>query len=289
MKRPVRSAALSPLVCALLAHAPVAHADGEAWEQFEYRLPIVRTERPTWPRVALRVYTEAREAGRFSGLYDSYLRIGPLVWVAPFLVIGAHGTFEGTRTAGGCAMGASASCGQYVFEFRAELEPNFFGRFGPITINDRNRIEMRWRESGVRWRYRNQLRVNYQPVGAVVFPFVIDEVLFDLTQDGFNQNRATAGVAFQINPTTRIDVGYMFRSRLVPATAMSTASWEHDHIGVVTLLVDVPSLVPAAPTRAAGVEHASTSGRTSGSTSAGTGASAGTSASTGASTSPSPQ
>lgn len=235
------------LTAALSYAAPsLARADFEAWQQVEMRVPIVSTPTPTFPRLSLRVYGEGREAGRFGGLYDSYLRVGPLFWVAPFLFIGVHGTLEGTRTAGGCAEGAPATCGTYVFEFRTELEPNFFGRLGPFTFNDRNRLEFRWRESGMRYRYRNQLRVNLQPPRWRVYPFIMDEVLFDFS-DGFNQNRATAGVAVDIRPGTRLDIGYTFRSRQTPATGGQPAAWAHDHIMLLTFVVDLAVAPPAPP------------------------------------------
>jgi hypothetical protein len=243
-----RSRTAAASVALLVLFAPSrARADGEAWQQFEYRAPIVQTERPEFPRVAWRVYAEAREAGRFSGLYDSFFRTGPMLWVTRWLFVATHATFEGTRTAAGCATPAVSSCGQYVFEFRAELEPNLFGRIGPFTFNDRNRVEYRWRESGAKWRYRNQLRINFQPIHWRIWPWAMNEWLFDLSADeashAFHQNRLQVGVAFQLNPYTRLDLSYMLRSR-GGATA-NDPSWhfEHDHIGVALLVVDVPPFV----------------------------------------------
>lgn len=225
------------LSLAALALPSRARADGEAWLQFEYRLPVVRTPTPAWPRVDVRFYSETRLAGRADGLNETFLRVGPLVYPTRWLFVAAHATAQSGR----------GSTGQHFFEFRAELEPNLFGRLGPVTFNDRNRVEMRWREAGVRWRYRNQLRVAYQPEGARVFPFLWDEVLFDLSSlpvgasvTGFQQNRASVGLSVQLHPNVRFDVAYLLRSRREAATATEPERWEHDHGAVIALFIDAP-------------------------------------------------
>lgn len=233
---PMRHAAAA-LSLAALCLPLTARADGEAWAQFEYRLPVVQGPAPRWPRVDVRIYSEARFAGRADGINETFLRVGPLVYLTPWLFVATHATASTLR----------ASSGQHVFELRAELEPNLFGRLGPFTFNDRNRVEMRWREAGVRWRYRNQLRVAYQPPGARVFPFVWDELLFDLSPlpqgpsvTGLQQNRASAGLSVQLHPNVRFDVAYLLRSRREAASATEPERWEHDHGAVVALFVDVP-------------------------------------------------
>lgn len=221
------------LVALALALWPaVATADGEAWIWIEGRVPLVRTARPAFPRLDWRFAVDTRLSGRADGLHQSFLRTGPLFFPTDFLFVALHGTIYADRLAGG----------RFDQEARAELEPNLFARLGPVTFNDRNRYEVRWREAGTRHRYRNQLRANYAPAGARVIPFVWDEVLVDLAGpgggQGLNQNRAQAGAGFVLAPGVRLDLAYMLRSRDDPA------GWQHDHVGVVFLFLDAPPLEP---------------------------------------------
>src|SRR5690606_42112004 len=65
-----------------------------------------------------------------------------------------------------------------------------------------------------------------------IFPFVWNEALILLNEEGFNQNRLTAGLTAALSPTTRLEAGYMFRSR------EELGTWFHDHIGVLYLFYD---------------------------------------------------
>ncbi|MRG96675.1 DUF2490 domain-containing protein [Polyangium spumosum] len=210
---------------ALLAFflAQEASADYEVWLWAENRVPIVRADKPTFPRIDLRVYAESRLNGRSDGLHQSFLRTGPLFFLTDFLFIGVQGTIYADRLASGA----------FDQEARFEFEPNFFGRIGDFTWNDRNRFEARFREAETRYRYRNQLRINYAPKGAKWMPFVWDEVLVDLSGLGLNQNRALIGLARQLNPTTRLDAGFMLRSR------EEASGWVHDRVFFAALFFDV--------------------------------------------------
>lgn len=214
--------ALGMVTVALTVMAPgEAKADGEVWLWSEQRLPLTGSTTAV-PRVSLRVFTDVRLSGRSEGLAQAFLRVGPLVHVTPWLFVGAHGTVYADRLASG----------QFAQELRAELEPNLFGRVGPFTFNDRNRLEYRYRTAGERWRYRNQLRVNYAPPGARWIPFVWDELLVDLSGDGVHQNRAEIGLGRMLGDRSRVDVGYLFRSRL------ESGQWHHDHILNLSVYVE---------------------------------------------------
>jgi hypothetical protein len=219
------------IALSLLATATPARADGEVWLWTEARVPIVRTPRPELPRVDWRVVSDFRINKRSEGLAQAFLRTGPILYPTPWAFVAVHGTVYSDRL----------PSGMHDTEARLELEPNFFGRFGDFTFNDRNRGESRWRESGHRWRYRNQLRVSYAPIGARWIPFVWDEVLVDLSGLGLNQNRAQVGLGRMLDATTRLDIGYMVRSREEPT------GWVHDHILNVYLFFDAPKAAPAAP------------------------------------------
>jgi hypothetical protein len=107
-------------------------------------------------------------------------------------------------------------------EYRLELEPNVRGRLGVFTYNDRNRLELRWLDGVINWRYRNQLRVNYQPGDALWIPFVWDEVIFDLSKGELSQNRAEAGIGWAFMPDARLDLGFMFRTRRTQPSGWTT-------------------------------------------------------------------
>lgn len=200
-----------------------ARADVESWNWIEYRLPIVG-ENQNFPKTSLRVFTDARLNARSNGLDNLFLRVGPLVDVTPWMFVGFHGTLLADRLANG----------DFEQEVRAEIEPNIYGRFGDFTYNDRNRLEYRMRPTSGKFRYRNQLRVNYAPKDAKIIPYIWDEVLIDLAGEYFNQNRATIGFGIVFNENTRLDLGYILRTRY------ENQKWENDHIALVSLFVDIP-------------------------------------------------
>lgn len=195
-----------------------ARADQELWLWSEMRLPVA-TEEEFPVRTTLRIWNDLRFNQRRDGLHQAFLRVGPLFDLTPWLLLGVHFTVYADKLA----------TGEFEEERRGEFEPNFHGRWGAFTFNDRNRIEYRWRESGTGFRYRNQLRVNYAPEDAILVPFLWDEVLVPLSRDGWHQNRLMAGIGWVTSPSTRLELGYMLRSREEPQ------GWEHDHIAVAYL------------------------------------------------------
>jgi hypothetical protein len=213
-----------------------ARADFEGWIWTELRAPILRTPKPGFPRIDWRVFTDIRLNGRAEGLHQAYLRTGPLFFVTDWLFIALHGVIYADRLLGPAG---DLEAGDFAQEARAELEPNFFWRLGDFTFNDRNRLEYRWRTYEERYRYRNQLRINYAPRGAKWIPFVWDEVLVDLSGGGFNQNRFNLGIGRMLNDHMRFDVGFMARSRL------EKDGWKHDGVINFYLFVDVPPEAPA--------------------------------------------
>lgn len=234
---------------AALAAPSVARADFETWVPVELRVPLYSTEVPRFPRVDLRVITEARFALRFNGLEQAFLRVGPIFYLSRFFFLALHGSI-----AADAAVPAAGMPTRLQEEARFELEPNFFGRLGPLTFLNRNRFEYRWRQDDQRTRLRLLLRVNAAPVGWRVMPFVQEEMLFDLTDTrpagtsgvpptpGFNQNRLQVGVGIQILPNVRLDVAFLLRVRAQPGMS----EWAYDMGPWVQLFIDVPPR-PAAP------------------------------------------
>jgi hypothetical protein len=213
--------------------AEKARADGDAegWVWVETRTPLAR-DRGGRAWLQLRSFADLRLATATSGIDNVFLRLGPIIDVAPWLFVGLHATAQADQT----------GVRGYDQEFRAELEPNFRFRFGDFAFNDRNRAEYRHRtkaDGATResLRYRNQLRISYAPEGQWWLPFLWDELLVD-SIDGVHQNRLAAGLGFVVAPRTRLDVGYMLQSRA------ASDAWEHDHVALLYLFVDVPDAAP---------------------------------------------
>lgn len=208
------------------AAAP-AWADAEYWNTIETRLPLTARAPLTGQPVTFRTVTDLRYGFRYPGLGWGFFRMGPLWTVAPWCLVGTHATTIAVQTAPSV----------FMQEYRAELEPNFFGRLGDFAWNDRNRLEYRWRWNDQHLRYRNMLRVAYAPKGAEWIPFVWAEPMIELTADGLAQNRVQVGVGRQLGAHARLDLGVMLRSR---ATA---GAWEHDYV-LNSMLYFAPNLDP---------------------------------------------
>jgi hypothetical protein len=207
-----------------LCIAPARADDGGAWMVTEYRLPIVNLP-PRLPRFWWRVLAETRLSADLGGLYQQYLRTGPVFEPTDWLFVPVHATIYADKLPDG----------RFEQEARLEVEPTFNWRIWKLTFADRNRLESRWRpDQHTRLRYRNQFRINYAPKGARFIPFVWDEVLFDLT-DGFNENRFTAGLAFMIQSNVRLDVGYLLRTR------KSMGEWSNSHFALLNMVILLPS------------------------------------------------
>lgn len=220
----------SALFAPLLAAQPAA-ADTEYWGWFETRIPLVQALPGTGQPVALRLLSDYRWGGRYPGLGWSFLRVGPLWTLKPGLMVGTHFTSIAVQNAPGV----------FIQEYRGEIEPNFFGRLGDFTWNDRNRLEYRWRAADQHFRYRNQLRVNWAPPGQRWQPFIWDEPMIELNAQGLAQNRIELGVGYQFTEALRFDVGGMVRSR----TTAFGAPWDHDLV-LNTYLYFAPAAVGGA-------------------------------------------
>lgn len=215
---------------ALAAPAP-ARADTEAWLWVENRVPLARTPQPEAGRVDLRLFGDFRFNRRSEGLGVVIARMGPLFHLSEWLFVGTTGSFVSSRSADGA----------WNQQARLEIEPNFVFRIGDVTVADRNRGEYRIRD-GLRDVpvYRNMLRIAYAPSGARWVPYLFDEVLVDVTKPQLFENRASLGLGRVVGGSTRVDLGYMFRSRRDPV-------FVHDHAVTLFFFFDVapPERTPA--------------------------------------------
>lgn len=85
--------------CLLTTWARPAHADAESWNALEVRIPTESDA--VWKPTSLRVVTSSRFGSRYPGLGVSNLRLGPLFQLAPWLMLGLHGSAYAEQTACG--------------------------------------------------------------------------------------------------------------------------------------------------------------------------------------------
>lgn len=237
------------VAAAVVTGAPAAaRADWEIWMPVELRVPMLGAPEPTWGRVDWRFISEGRFSGRTRGLEQLFMRVGPVVHVAPFFFVAAHVSFSVDALAGPAPI-------RMEEEVRAELEPTFSGRAGPFTLASRNRIEYRWRQTFQRTRARTQLRVNLAMPRWRVVPFLQGELLFDLVDTrkddpataaavpptpGLGQVRSFAGVGLQLAPHMRLDVALLVRVRQVETRTPGVYDSTLDQGLWVQFFMDVP-------------------------------------------------
>ncbi|MEB3222761.1 MAG: DUF2490 domain-containing protein [Candidatus Sericytochromatia bacterium] len=202
------------LACVALGATP-ARADTGYWHWTEARLPLTARAPGTGQPVVFRTFSDMRFFTGTPGLTMTFFRAGPLWTMAPWLVVGTQAT----------AISLTGDP-RFTQEYRAELEPTLLGGWGDFKIMDRNRLEYRMRfgsTSTAHFRYRNMLRINHAPAGAVWIPYVWNEPLVELGVDGF-QNRLEAGVGCQLARDVRVDLGVMWRAR------QASGAWDQDVI-----------------------------------------------------------
>ncbi len=223
---------LAALAGALLVLvATEARADEGAWLWIENRVALNAKPGAEPGRVDLRIFGELQGSRSAKGPENVLLRMGPLFFLTDWLFIGTHGN----------ALSVRAPDGTWRQQAWVDLEPDLFGRLGDFAILDRNRGEYRWRQDARDvWFYRNMLRISYAPERARWIPYIWDEVYLNASQGQFVENRASIGIGRMVGASTRIDVGYVFRSRRESAAAR----FDHDHVVTLFFFFDVPRPPP---------------------------------------------
>lgn len=111
-----------------------------------------------------------------------------------------------------------------------------------VTVSTRSRLEQRMIESAEEtgWRARQLVKLSYPlSAGERVYLALWDEVFINLddtdwgADDGFDQNRAFAGLGFKLAPHLRSEVGYM--NQYVARANRDDAS---NHVLSLTLFLD---------------------------------------------------
>ncbi len=99
----------------------------------------------------------------------------------------------------------------WIREYRPHFNVTIKDKIGNIPWSNRTRIEYRYfDEKKDYWRLRNKLLLD-MPFKIPVLnatPYVGDEVLFNLSENGFNQNRLYTGLKFNISKNIKANLYY---------------------------------------------------------------------------------
>ena len=89
-------------------------------------------------------------------------------------------------------------------QFKAELFPR-------LWASNRHRFEYRWRPQTAWWRYRTRLAFSYVIPESPLTPFTSSEIHYNFDDKGFNEIRNLLGVSYNLNPSTGLNLAYIFR------------------------------------------------------------------------------
>jgi hypothetical protein len=193
------------LTCLLLALSTTAfgqanldQTDNQFWSDFQVAVPVTK-------QVDFNLLGTWRLGRDFSHSVDERVgagfsfKFGPHVTVSPnYLHLGMQ-PFAGRR----------------IWENRLSLPVLLHFKIDKFTLRDRNQVERRYRNSGIKsTRYRNRLQLEY-PIGSDKLGlslFVTDEVFYDWTVDRWVRNRFGAGAIKVFNRHFSQDFYYMRQS-----------------------------------------------------------------------------
>lgn len=80
-----------------------------------------------------------------------------------------------------------------------------------MLLQDRNRLEFRWKEEGYNFRYRNKLIIDRPfQIGTVAFiPYAAGELFWDRNSHAWNENRYAFGVRLPVKKRLMLDSFYL--------------------------------------------------------------------------------
>ena len=97
-------------------------------------------------------------------------------------------------------------------------------KFSQLGVQDRNRLEVRFRDGDQALRYRNRFQISHPLGGSGLSASVDDEVFVDLEDVELNRNRVTSGIQMRVGNGVSLGVFHAFES------SKSDESWEGFHV-----------------------------------------------------------
>lgn len=191
-----------------------ARADGEVWAWTEHQVRLIDGDGDV-PATNLRLTSNARFSGRGDGLDFGLVRAGPVFAVAPWLTVATTAA----------AITIRSGKGDFIQEYRGELDLVPHTKLGVFTLSDRSRFEYVWREAGPFTRYRNMIRVAYSPKGATWIPFAFFDIFLRPTEPHVQEAWSALGIGRVFGGAARLDVAYMLRARAGQEGELDHVTW----------------------------------------------------------------
>jgi len=183
------------LVCSIAACAQIDRTDNQFWSDYQLAVPVTK---------------------QFDFNILGTLRLGRDVSRPVDERVGAGFTFKFgqhvTVSPNYLHIGMQPFAGRRVWENRLTLPVVLAFKLDKFTLRDRNQVERRYRNSGLKtWRYRNRFQVEH-PVGSDKLGlslFITDEVFYDSAVDRWVRNRFAVGAIKVFNKHYTQDFYYM--------------------------------------------------------------------------------
>ena len=183
------------LLCSIAACAQIDRTDNQFWSDYQLAVPVTK-------QIDFNILGTLRLGRDVSRPVDE--RVG-----AGFTFkFGQHVTISPSYL----HIGMQPFARRRVWENRLTLPVVFAFKLDKFTLRDRNQIERRYRNSGLKtWRYRNRFQVEH-PVGSDKLGlslFISDEVFYDSAVDRWVRNRFAVGAIKVFNKHYTQDFYYM--------------------------------------------------------------------------------
>jgi len=120
---------------------------------------------------------------------------------------------------------------KYKHKWREEDQPNVNATLKfdlwKFKFDDRNRIEyrhFRFKEDSARYRNKFGLKLPFDFMKIKVSPYASDEIFIASDSTGFNENRLSSGIEFDLTKYAKADIYYMFKSNKIKDDKWNSAN-----------------------------------------------------------------